>query len=174
MLRIARECHGPHLWPGNWQGKESVARRQLLLASSVPTIITPVDCWRPHIPCVQHLSALVSFARGCLDGTYIRIYNHGLTQSFPQTLVRCPPAIAYYFGFTMTEPFPPLNGGLPHNPALQSAPRRRRKSSALGADVPGDVDVPSLATYRSVTPPLHSPVTMDSVCVVPFFCTKLP
>ncbi|XP_014552353.1 hypothetical protein COCVIDRAFT_110512 [Bipolaris victoriae FI3] len=62
----------------------------------------------------------------------------------------------------MTEPFPPLNGGLPHNPAPQSAPRRRRKSSALGADVPGDVDVPSLATYRSVTPPLHSPVTMDS------------
>ncbi|CAN9132537.1 unnamed protein product [Alternaria alternata] len=61
----------------------------------------------------------------------------------------------------MTEPFPPLNGALPHNTGANGAPRRRRKSSALGSDVPGDVDVPALATHRTSTPPLNSPTTMD-------------
>lgn len=47
----------------------------------------------------------------------------------------------------MTEPFPPLNGALPPSTGGGIA-RRRRKSSGLGADVPGDVDVPSFATSR--------------------------
>ena len=63
----------------------------------------------------------------------------------------------------MTEPFPPLNVALPHNTAPNGAARRRRKSSALGSDVPGDVDVPALATHRTSTPPLNSPTSMDSV-----------
>jgi acyl-CoA-dependent ceramide synthase len=47
----------------------------------------------------------------------------------------------------MTEPFPPLHGAIAG--AAGAAPlRRRRKSSGLGADVPGDVDVPSFATSR--------------------------
>jgi acyl-CoA-dependent ceramide synthase len=32
----------------------------------------------------------------------------------------------------------------------------------LGSDVPGDVDVPALATHRTSTPPLNSPTSMDS------------
>lgn len=47
----------------------------------------------------------------------------------------------------MTEPFPPLNGAMPPTPGAGIA-RRRRKSSGLGADLPGDVDVPSFATSR--------------------------
>ena len=47
----------------------------------------------------------------------------------------------------MTEPFPPLHGALPPSTGGGIA-RRRRKSSGLGADVPGDVDVPSFATSR--------------------------
>ncbi|USP78359.1 acyl-CoA-dependent ceramide synthase [Curvularia clavata] len=62
----------------------------------------------------------------------------------------------------MTEPFPPLNGALSPNTPANNAPRRRRKSSGLGADVPGDVDVGAFATQRPGTPPLNSPVTMDS------------
>ena len=47
----------------------------------------------------------------------------------------------------MTEPFPPLHGAIAGTAG--AAPlRRRRKSSGLGADVPGDVDVPSFATSR--------------------------
>ncbi|KAH9866275.1 hypothetical protein J1614_008841 [Plenodomus biglobosus] len=56
----------------------------------------------------------------------------------------------------MTEPFPPLNGAVPRVNGTEGTTRRRRKSSGLGADVPGDVDVPSFATHRSVTPPLKS------------------
>jgi acyl-CoA-dependent ceramide synthase len=62
----------------------------------------------------------------------------------------------------MTEPFPPLNGALPDNTGANGATRRRRKSSVLGSDVPGDVDVPSFATNRTSTPPLNSPTSMDS------------
>ena len=49
----------------------------------------------------------------------------------------------------MTEPFPPLNGAVPTNVGGGIA-RRRRKSSGLGADLPGDVDVPSFATSSRV------------------------
>lgn len=66
----------------------------------------------------------------------------------------------------MTEPFPQLNGGAPsRNLTPIGIPRRKRKSSALGGDLPGDVDVPALATHRPSTPPMHSPISMDSVCV---------
>jgi acyl-CoA-dependent ceramide synthase len=64
----------------------------------------------------------------------------------------------------MTEPFPPLNGALPKVGGVDGTARRRRKSSALGADVPGDVDVGAFATNRRGTPPLNSPTSMDSVC----------
>jgi hypothetical protein len=63
----------------------------------------------------------------------------------------------------MTEPFPPLNGttsGNSHNPS-DNIRQRRRKSSALGADIRGDVDVPSFATARKGTPPLNSPANFD-------------
>lgn len=63
----------------------------------------------------------------------------------------------------MTEAFPPLHGQPPHNTGVNGAPRRRRRSSVLGSDVPGDVDVPALATHRTSTPPLNSPTSMDSV-----------
>ncbi|KAF1831419.1 sphingosine N-acyltransferase lac1 [Decorospora gaudefroyi] len=62
----------------------------------------------------------------------------------------------------MTEPFPPLPGALPGAHGGHGTARRRRKSSGLGADVPGDVDVPALATHRRGTPPLNSPSSMDS------------
>ncbi len=45
----------------------------------------------------------------------------------------------------MTEPFPPLHTAAPASVGAGIA-RRRRKSSGLGADLPGDVDVPSFAT----------------------------
>ena len=47
----------------------------------------------------------------------------------------------------MTEPFPPLHGAMPPSTSGNIA-RRRRKSSGLGADLPGDVDVPSFGTSR--------------------------
>lgn len=47
----------------------------------------------------------------------------------------------------MTEPFPPLHGAVPPSTGGNIA-RRRRKSSGLGADLPGDVDVPSFGTSR--------------------------
>ena len=47
----------------------------------------------------------------------------------------------------MTEPFPPLHGAMPPSTGGNIA-RRRRKSSGLGADLPGDVDVPSFGTSR--------------------------
>ncbi|KAF2844686.1 longevity assurance proteins LAG1/LAC1 [Plenodomus tracheiphilus IPT5] len=62
----------------------------------------------------------------------------------------------------MTEPFPPLNGAIPKVNGVEGTTRRRRKSSGLGADVPGDVDVPAFATHRSVTPPLKSPTGTES------------
>ncbi|CAO2652062.1 Nn.00g003450.m01.CDS01 [Neocucurbitaria sp. VM-36] len=63
----------------------------------------------------------------------------------------------------MTEPFPPLNGSLPKNSGGNGTARRRRKSSGLGADVPGDVDVPSFATNRKGTPPLNSPAMVNEL-----------
>ncbi|KAJ4376016.1 sphingosine N-acyltransferase lag1 [Neocucurbitaria cava] len=63
----------------------------------------------------------------------------------------------------MTEPFPPLNGSLPRNSGANGTTRRRRKSSGLGADVPGDVDVPSFATNRKGTPPLNSPAMLNEL-----------
>lgn len=67
----------------------------------------------------------------------------------------------------MTEPFPPLNGALPPTTGGGIA-RRRRKSSGLGADLPGDVDVPSFATStRLDAVNMKSPV--DLVCrLIPF------
>ena len=64
----------------------------------------------------------------------------------------------------MTEPFPPLHSAVPTNVGGGIA-RRRRKSSALGADLPGDVDVPSFATSSRVdalADNMKSPV--DAVC----------
>jgi hypothetical protein len=71
--------------------------------------------------------------------------------------------LQYHFHIAMTEPFPPLNGttsGDSTNPS-DSIRQRRRKSSALGGDIPGDVDVPSFATARKGTPPLNSPANFD-------------
>ena len=64
----------------------------------------------------------------------------------------------------MTEPFPPLHGASHGNGGTDGTVRRRRKSSALGSDVPGDVDVPAFATHRRATPPLNSPMSGDAVC----------
>lgn len=65
----------------------------------------------------------------------------------------------------MTEPFPPLHGAMHSAHGAEGTARRRRKSSGLGADVPGDVNVPAFATHRSRTPPLKSPVGVESsVC----------
>ncbi|KAJ4370196.1 sphingosine N-acyltransferase lag1 [Didymella sp. IMI 355093] len=62
----------------------------------------------------------------------------------------------------MTEPFPPLNGALPPSTGGGIA-RRRRKSSGLGADLPGDVDVPSFATSRRLDGiNMKSPVELKS------------
>ncbi|KAA8621508.1 LAG1 Protein transporter [Pyrenophora tritici-repentis] len=63
----------------------------------------------------------------------------------------------------MTEPFPSLNGtaATPHGLAVTNEARsgRRRKSSALGHNVPGDGNVPAFATHRSGTPPMNSPIS---------------
>jgi acyl-CoA-dependent ceramide synthase len=67
----------------------------------------------------------------------------------------------------MTEPFPPLSGaaGKDSSKGAEGLRTRRRKSSALGEDIRGDVNVPSFATARKGTPPLHSPVGFEgSVC----------
>lgn len=63
----------------------------------------------------------------------------------------------------MTEPFPPLSATVSRNSnyASDSISVRRRKSSGLGGDIRGDVDVPSFATARKGTPPLNSPVNFD-------------
>jgi acyl-CoA-dependent ceramide synthase len=62
----------------------------------------------------------------------------------------------------MTEPFPPLAG--PHaNVTGDGTRRRRRQSSGLGGNIPGDVDVPSFATARTSTPPLQSPNGVDTL-----------
>ncbi|KAF2818610.1 LAG1-domain-containing protein [Ophiobolus disseminans] len=63
----------------------------------------------------------------------------------------------------MTEPFPPLSGPpSKHNHIASDGTRqRRRKSSGLGGDIRGDVDVPSFATGRNITPPPHSPNNFD-------------
>lgn len=63
----------------------------------------------------------------------------------------------------MTEPFPPLNGTTSRSSAkgADGTRLRRRKSSGLGGEIPGDVDVPSFATMRKSTPPLNSPVNLD-------------
>lgn len=61
----------------------------------------------------------------------------------------------------MTEPFPPLNSAPSRSLGVDNIARRRRKSSGLGGDLPGDVDVPSFATHRTGTPPLHSPAALD-------------
>ncbi|XPT01960.1 Sphingosine N-acyltransferase [Ascochyta lentis] len=64
----------------------------------------------------------------------------------------------------MTEPFPPLNTAAPAHIGGGVA-RRRRKSSGLGADVPGDVDVPSFATSRrldGMADKMKSPVDVRS------------
>jgi hypothetical protein len=69
---------------------------------------------------------------------------------------------------TMTEPFPPLNGtlGKESSKGNERLRLRTRKSSALGEDIRGDVNVPSFATARKGTPPLNSPVSFDvSVCM---------
>jgi len=55
----------------------------------------------------------------------------------------------------MTEPFPPLAGGTTITGDGTHTRQRRRKSSGLGADIRGDVDVPSFATGRRGTPPLE-------------------
>lgn len=63
----------------------------------------------------------------------------------------------------MTEPFPPLNGAVPKTEGGSIA-RRRRKSSGLGADLPGDVDVPSFATSTRLDGMAkNSPVGVDMV-----------
>jgi acyl-CoA-dependent ceramide synthase len=68
----------------------------------------------------------------------------------------------------MTEPFPPLAGVNAPNHHSAETIRRRRKSSGLGGELPGDVNVPSWATGRTSTPPLHSPAGFDiSVCLRP-------
>ncbi|KAF2126700.1 LAG1-domain-containing protein [Dothidotthia symphoricarpi CBS 119687] len=59
----------------------------------------------------------------------------------------------------MTEPFPALHGMPLKAPA--GGAMRRRKSSAIGGDLHGDVDVPSFATARTNTPPLNSPTGGD-------------
>lgn len=61
-----------------------------------------------------------------------------------------------------TEPFPQLHGAMLSAHGDERIARRRRKSSGLGADVPGDVNVPAFATHRSRTPPLKSPTASDS------------
>jgi hypothetical protein len=63
----------------------------------------------------------------------------------------------------MTEPFPPLSGTTSRNSNNPSdnIRVRRRKSSGLGGDIRGDVDVPSFATARKGTPPLNSPANFD-------------
>ncbi|KAL5119650.1 sphingosine N-acyltransferase lag1 [Pleosporales sp. CAS-2024a] len=63
----------------------------------------------------------------------------------------------------MTEPFPPLSATPSRSleAPSDSLRVRRRKSSALGADIRGDVDVPSFATARRSTPPLNSPARVD-------------
>jgi hypothetical protein len=61
-----------------------------------------------------------------------------------------------------TEPFPPLNGS--HEKEMKSAKSgsvRRRKSSGLGGELPGDSDAPALATMA--TPPATP--TESSVCL---------
>lgn len=62
----------------------------------------------------------------------------------------------------MTEPFPPLDRSAPVQGGAGVAARRRRKSSGLGADLPGDVDVPSFATSRRLDgmKEVKSPVEM--------------
>jgi acyl-CoA-dependent ceramide synthase len=65
----------------------------------------------------------------------------------------------------MTEPFPPLHGATPPSTGGNIA-RRRRKSSGLGADLPGDVDVPSFGTSRRLDAVnMKSPV--EAVCRPP-------
>ncbi|KAH7068419.1 TLC domain-containing protein [Paraphoma chrysanthemicola] len=63
----------------------------------------------------------------------------------------------------MSEPFPALQGAPAKNSHSSSnGARRRRKSSGLGGEIPGDVDVPSFATGRKGTPPLNSPAVFDT------------
>jgi acyl-CoA-dependent ceramide synthase len=52
------------------------------------------------------------------------------------------------------EPFPPLHNGFskPHVPQKERA-LRRRKSSTLGGELPGDSDVAALATLSKGSPP---------------------
>lgn len=71
----------------------------------------------------------------------------------------------------MTEPFPPLDKSVPVNTGGGIA-RRRRKSSGLGADLPGDVDVPSFATSRRMDElhgSLKSPVDVVSLATLTQF-----
>ncbi|KAF2026475.1 longevity assurance proteins LAG1/LAC1 [Setomelanomma holmii] len=64
----------------------------------------------------------------------------------------------------MSEPFPPLGGAPAKNSFVSSnGARQRRKSSGLGGEIPGDVDVPSFATGRKGTPPLNSPANFDTM-----------
>jgi acyl-CoA-dependent ceramide synthase len=76
----------------------------------------------------------------------------------------------------MTEPFPPLGGTLHKNHhSNDNIRQRRRQSSGLGGDIRGDVDVPSFATARRSTPPLHSPANTDmSVCKQPRATRRIP
>ncbi|KAF2733918.1 longevity assurance proteins LAG1/LAC1 [Polyplosphaeria fusca] len=60
-----------------------------------------------------------------------------------------------------TEPFPSLNGTPPSARPMNgsSNTRRRRKSSGLGGDPPGDSDVPALATLQRVTDASQRPAS---------------
>ncbi|OAK95315.1 LAG1-domain-containing protein [Phaeosphaeriaceae sp. SRC1lsM3a] len=61
----------------------------------------------------------------------------------------------------MSEPFPELSGAPSKNTNSDNIRLRRRKSSGIGQNIAGDVNVPSFATGRSGTPPpLNSPANV--------------
>lgn len=73
---------------------------------------------------------------------------------------------------TMSEPFPELSGAPSKNTNSDNIRLRRRKSSGIGQNIAGDVNVPSFATGRSGTPPpLNSPANVAGDMAV---CTCTP